>query len=174
MFDSGIMQYDGFTFAYNPHKLTLQKDKRITTYSLANARTVVQEMGYYPMVITGEGTLTGDDVMAQMVTLQNLLTGEGSRMLSLPDLTPMYCYFTELTIIGVAGPTMLTYQFRFVEDTEKSTTLTSTDSYLIATAGDTVATVAAKCGVTVEELVAQNPALDGVVDITEGTILWLS
>lgn len=173
-FDSGILRFGTHRFRYNPHRLSITKQRRLQTYPLASSKTMFQELGYEPMVIEGEGTLTGTDVMAQLAALEQLLEQPGSQLLGLPELAPMYCYFTRLEAVGKAGPKFLTYRFTFLEDSQRSAGLQPQARYLIAERGDTIVTVAARCGLTVEELLARNPSLSGQLELQEGSMLWLN
>lgn len=174
-FDSAILRFGGYRFHYNPHLLTVTKTRRLHPFPLADSRTVFQEQGVEPTVITGEGTFIGDHAMTQFTDLEQLLLQPGSQLLGLPELAPLYCYFRKLEVVGKAGPKLLTYRFTFIEDTERSAGLQRQSRFLITERGDTLITVAAKCSITVDDLLLRNPSLDtGRVDLPEGVMLWLS
>ncbi len=170
---SDLLQFGSHRFAYNPHTLTVETDKKLTVTTLVDHRRIYQKQGYQPMVVTGEGRLVGEDLMAQFVALQKLLLQSDSQLLSLPGLSPFYCYFTRLKIIGRAGPQFLTYQFAFLEDTERAKSAISSDRHLVVGQGQTLATVAALYGVSVETLITLNPTLAGRIELAEGTVVWL-
>ena len=173
-------QFKDYIFPINPNRFRISRGRVLKTFQppMAGAgvvrRAVIQPIGLEPVVITGTGELAGEDPMAEYVSLYQLFLQEGSGLLTLPGLTPFYCYFQSLQLTGEAGPNVLGYEFSFLEDCEKnSAALEHVPQYYVCRSGDTLCLAAVKCGVSVEELRSQNPALDAADELEEGTILWL-
>ena len=173
-------QFKDYSFPINPNRFTISRGRVLKTFQppVARAgvvrRAVIQPIGLEPIVVTGTGELAGEDPMAEYAKLYQLFLQEGSGLLTLPELTPFYCYFQSLRMTGQAGPNVLSYEFSFLEDCEKnSAALDSVPRYYVSRRGDTLCLAAVKCGVTVEALLEQNPGLEAADELKEGTLLWL-
>ena len=173
-------QYKDYVFSINPNRFEIFRGRILKTYQPpmvkdgVSPRAIIQPIGLEPISVTGEGELVGENPMEEYARLYQLFLEEGSGLLSLPSLTPFYCYFESLRMTGQAGPNVLTYEFAFLEDCEKNqVSLTSTDRYYLSRRGDTLSLIAVKCGITVEQLLSSNPSLQSSEELEEGTMVWL-
>lgn len=127
-----------------------------------------------PRVITGEGILIGDDLMKEFEKISNLHTQKNSGLLYLPNITPFYCYFNDLQVLGQAGELVLRYKFEFIEDcVRNSTNIKSIKSYYIAKKGETLVEIASKNNIGLEKIKLLNPSFDNL-NLKEGDIVWLN
>lgn len=177
---STIFRYKDYQFQINPQTLQLKRTRILKAFqpplqtSNLIPTTQIQDLGLAPMSVSGEGLLLGDDRMRQYTELYDCLLQGGSGLLHLPGLTPFYCFFEELTMIGRAGPKVLHYRFLFREDASQnfSTPKMVRDFYL-SRAGDTLEAIAARFELTLEQLLQRNPHCNTQIALVEGTMLWI-
>ena len=173
-------QYKDYVFSINPNRFEIFRGRILKTFQPpivskgTTPRAMIQPIGLEPIVIKGEGELVGVNPMEEYAKLYQLFLDEKSGLLGLPNLTPFYCYFESLQLTGQAGPNVLTYQFTFLEDCEKNKIpFTSTKSFYISRAGDTLCLIAVKNNTTTEQLLLSNPTLQVSEELEEGTVVWL-
>jgi hypothetical protein len=167
-------RFKNYTFFYHPSSFTITRQRVLREFLLPVNSSVIQDLGKTAMKITGTGYLFGEDCMEQFEKIHDLFLEEGSGALFLPGISPVFCYFEELSVEGNPGPRMLRYRFSFLEDTQRNSgKLAARRSYYVVLAGDTLTVIAAKCRMTVEELLSKNPGLSQD-NLKEGDILWIS
>lgn len=167
-------RFKNYTFLYHPSSFSISRQRILKEFLLPEKGSVIQDLGKTAIKITGTGFLFGEDCMEQFEKLNDLFLEEGSGALFLPGISPIFCHFEELSVEGNPGPKMLTYRFVFLEDTQRNNgKISSRRSYYVVTQGDTLTVIAAKCSMTVEELITKNPGLSQS-GLKEGDILWLS
>lgn len=113
-------RFKGYEFRYYPARFQIQDSRNLKVFLNPFGTPMIQDLGFFPQIITGQGTLTGEQMLKEFNTLQKLFLESSSGLLYLPNEKPIDCYFSELSIVGEAGPRMLHYQFTFTEDCEKS------------------------------------------------------
>lgn len=174
-------RFKDYEFTINPDKFQMGRRRILKVFQppLQRNRTVpkpqVQDLGLEPMMVSGEGTLIGDDPMEEYTKLYQLFLQQGSGLLHIPGIVPFHCHFESLSMTGKAGPKLLTYQFVFVEDSEKNNpVLHPVKTTYLTRSGDTVSLLAMKAGMELDEFLEKNPHLDVTTEIKEGTMVWLS
>lgn len=168
----GKFRFKGHEFSYLPREFQIERRRNLQVFLLPGQPAAGQDLGFYPRVITGEGELFGEDLQKQYEALYQLFLSQGSGLFCFPGIQPFYCYFEEFSVSGRAGPKMLTYRFSFREDCEKNSA-SSGGSWCTAQQGDSLASVAARYGTSVQELLLKNPGLGGG-ELEEGDVIWLS
>lgn len=164
--------FKGESFPYYPKELRLSGQKRLAKFPLAFGGTSVQQLGRDPLLITGSGELTGQ-LGAEFDRLYQLFLQPDSGILQLPGFSPIQCYFTALEGIGRPGPTVLEYQFTFLEDPEYAQTTLSVQAGTVQAAeGETLYTLARRLGIDAAALIAANPGVDPLAP-ERGTLLCL-
>lgn len=114
------LRFKGYEFSYNPKTITIKQEKRILSHLLPQSKSVFQQpMGNMPIEISGEGELFGENSDKSFFEIYSLFQSEESGILSLPHFKPTICFLTEIKNVKTAGPNLLTYSFKFVEDVSK-------------------------------------------------------
>lgn len=173
-------RYKEYEFHINPNKFQIQRKRILKTFQppvQTNAlipKAQIQDLGFEPITVTGEGEIIGDQLMAQYTALYEVFLQSGSGLLHIPGLSPFHCFFEKLSMVGQAGPKVLTYQFLFLEDCTKNVSdLLGVRNFYVTKRGDTLQVLALRFGMTEAELLQNNPQLDGVAALEEGIMLWL-
>lgn len=170
----GSFRYKNYEFLYHPVSFQISQRRNLKEFVMPQGNSVIQELGKEAMVVSGEGVLLGEDLMEQYGRLNDLFLDTGSGSLFLPGMSPIFCFWKELSVSGRPGPKMLTYRFSFLEDTERNSgRIYQRNPYYTVVSGDTLTLIAAKCNLTVEELLEKNPGLNGAGGLKEGTLVWL-
>ena len=130
---------------------------------------LMREAGLTARVLEGEGVFAGPEAYDQFKELASLFYGGGTGLLIHPVWQTSNAYFTELSLTEKPLPDYVAYRFAFQEDSSScrtGLTLLSTEGTASAAEtactvaqGDTLWAIAARYGVTVEELLAANPAI---------------
>ncbi len=166
-------RYKNYTFLYHPSSFSVTRQRILKEFLLPQNGSVIQDLGQTAIKITGTGYLFGENCMEQFEQLNDLFLEDGSGALFLPGMSPVFCHFEELSVEGNPGPKMLRYRFSFLEDPQRNSgKISARRSYYVAVAGDTLTVIAAKCQMTVAELLEKNPGLSQD-NLKEGDILWL-
>lgn len=169
-----ILKFKDYQFKFNPEKFSISQKRQLKLFACPNFDVQIQDLGFMPRVITGEGILVGDDLMKEFEKISNLHNQENSGLLYLPNLSPFYCYFNDLQIIGQAGEMVLRYKFEFIEDAPKnSRNIKSVKSYYIVRKGETFVEIASKNNIALDKLKQLNPSYNNLT-LKEGDIIWLS
>jgi hypothetical protein len=169
-------QFKNYIFSFNPNRFEISRQRMIKVFQspIGQPKAYLQDLGMEPIVVSGEGELIGESLMDEYAKLYQLFLEEESGLLQVPGLIPFSCFFRSLSIVGQAGPKVLTYQFEFIEDCEKNTvSLTSVADRYVSRRGDTLALVAIRFGVSISQLLEKNPSLSLGMDLQEGTTIWI-
>lgn len=114
------LRFKGYEFSYNPKTITIKQEKQILAHPLPQEKSVFQQdMGKRPIEIFGEGELFGEQANKQFKEIYSLFQSEGSGLLTLPHFKPVYCFLAEIKNIKRAGPELISYSFKFIEDVSK-------------------------------------------------------
>lgn len=114
------LRFKGYEFTYNPKTITIKQDKLILSHPLPQSKGFFQQpMGSKPLEISGEGELFGENADSRFMEIYSLFRGDESGILTLPHFKPIFCFLSEIKNVKKAGPDMLTYSFKFIEDVSK-------------------------------------------------------
>lgn len=109
-------RFRGADFRYNPRSIQIRRERRLVRLQSPAAGSVVQELGFLPAVVSGEGELCGEAADSDYQNLRGLFEAGGSGLLQIPGQPPMRAFFAALGMLRRAGPDVLRYSFSFVED----------------------------------------------------------
>lgn len=113
---AGQFWFKGYQFQYLPQRFSMEQQRNLRIFEQPFISAAIQDMGFSPLILEGEGVLPGENCMEEWEKLKQLQQQNGSGLLCLANSEPIYCYFEQLSAVGQAGPKLLTYHFRFVED----------------------------------------------------------
>ena len=166
---NSLIRFKGYTFEHNPRTLLITSQKNISRQSVLGAKSTVRETGDNCRVITGEGTIHGDNCIYKFMKLFQLKEQSGSGILSLPNIKPFYAYFSSLEFSADPTPKLITYKFVFKEDSLKQGPSASPEKFYYTQEGEDLWDISYKFNVPVETLVELNPELNSVNEIEQGT-----
>lgn len=162
------LQFRDFAFPHNPKTLQVDYSRNIKVFRPPMQAEVLQHLGKDFRVVTGRGEFYGADAFPQFLHLANQFQQEQKGILVLPGFDPFYAWFKSLKLIGEAGSGVLEYAFEFWEVSDPATGTSVTESRYLPAEGDTLWTVSAATGVSVERLLALNPYIRNPFDVTPG------
>lgn len=171
------MRYKTFIWPHNPHTYSISFQRQVAGHKVPFGRYCLQDLGLTARVLEGEGEFVGEDAYERFKELASLFYGGGAGLLIHPVWQTSNAYFTELSLTQKPLPDYVAYRFAFQEDSSSCRTgLTSLTAATAAAAersctlaqGDTLWAVALRYGVTLEELLAANPAISNPNRIQAG------
>lgn len=109
-------RYRGAELRYNPKSIQLKRERKLVRLISPLSGAIVQDMGFLPAVVSGEGEFCGSTADGDYQNLRGLFEAGGSGLLQLPGQPPFQAYFASLGMARRAGPDVLRYQFTFTED----------------------------------------------------------
>ena len=164
------MRYKTFVWPHNPHTYSISFQRQVAGHKVPFGRYCLQDLGLTARVLEGEGVFAGPDAYDQFKALASLFYGGGTGLLIHPVWQTSNAYFTELSLTQKPLPNYVAYRFAFQEDSSSCRTgltllsASGTAAEPAATAytvvqGDTLWAIAVRYGVTLEQLLAANPAI---------------
>ncbi len=114
------LRFKGYELPYNPKSFSLKKERHILQLNSPLSGSVIQDLGFHARVLTGEGKFYGTDAKKQYDALYSLFEKGGSGVLHIPGQKPFHAYFASISASRVAGPDMISYTFKFIEDCQKA------------------------------------------------------
>lgn len=151
------MKFGDFEWPHNPEKIQISYQNNISTtlFPFRKCKTEITAPG--PRVVTGNGRFTGDDALFYASKLCNLKNLQAPKKLKLPLTEPFDCVLSKTVIFASASENAVLYEFEFIEaDSEEDTSLTHT---VDVKKGDSVYSISARTGVSVDRLLKLNPAI---------------
>ncbi len=163
------LQFRDFAFPHNPKTLQVAYSRNFKVFRPPLREAVLQHLGRDFRVVTGRGEFYGEDAFPQFLRLTKQFESEQRGVLVLPGFEPFYAWFRSLKLIGEAGTGVLEYAFEFWElPAEPVEAASLTQSRYIPAEGETLWSISAATGVSVERLLALNPYIRNPFDLTPG------
>lgn len=110
-----IMQFDTYTFPYNPRKIEVYKSKNAPSFLTLNNSITSQNLGDNPMVIKCYGEFFGNSAERNYNNLKSFLDSGKIGVLSVPYSSPMYARLIKLDIVGEGMGKTISYYAEFLE-----------------------------------------------------------
>ena len=161
------MRFAGLSLHHNPSKLVITDSAGIMSLSLPRAETDSRYVSSKPRAIRGEGELYGADCAEQYEALYGLYAKGERGVLSLPHLPPIYAYLSALSVTAEPEDDVLRYSFTFTQTGSEAVPGTP-DPYLTAAAGDSLWDIAYEHRMDIETLVALNPHIPHIGELSAG------
>ena len=164
------MRYKTFVWPHNPHTYSISFQRQVADHKVPFGRYCLQDLGLTARVLEGEGVFAGADAYDRFKVLATLFYQEGPGLLIHPVWQTSNAYFTELSLTQKPLPDYVAYRFAFREaysgcrtglsllSAAKESAGAAETVYTVAQ-GDTLWAVAGRYGVTLEALLAANPAI---------------
>lgn len=160
------MRFCGLSLHHNPHTLRIESRAGLRELISPCCTPDSENLGLRLRVVSGEGELYGADCLAQFRRLEALQEAQKRGKLVLPHRQPMLAYLREIVLIAEPTENVVRYRFVFLE-AQRESSGRDTDCY-IALAGDSLWDIGFRFGVGIDELVALNPQIPYIDDLTEG------
>ena len=162
------MRFDGIELRHNPEKLIVSGKNHIREYTSPCCEADSANLGVQLRYVTGEGELSGPDCIAQYRELERLQICGRRAKLVLPDMQPMYAYLKELSLTAKPVDHVLSYRFVFVEAQGTRRGSGDTVRYVTVSDGGSLWDIAYACSVPIERLVALNPQIPFIDELSAG------
>lgn len=151
------LRYKDYTFAYNPHKIVVEHGRRLAQTFVPHMGAVHEDVGREPRVVRGEGVFFTDGALAEFERLRAVFVQQGAGLLCVPGQPPFMAWFSQLRMMGEAGPQLIQYELVFVEEQLSPDIYPRDPLYHIASTGETLWHIASLYGLSIERLIALNP-----------------
>ena len=164
------MRYKDYVWPHNPKVYTIDYERQLVVDKVPFGQYRLQDLGRTRRVMRGEGEFVGENAYAQFGKLANVFYSEGPGQLVHPLWQAANAYFVGLTLKQEPRPDYVSYSFVFWEELdcydgkltlemETQSGQTEAESRLVhnVVRGDTLWAIARRYGVTVEQLLQNNP-----------------
>ena len=169
------MSYKDYIWPRNPETVTVSRAKNIGKYPIPHAGNVLQDLGAGSRTVRGSGAFSGAGCAEEFQKLAAVFAEEGPGQLLLPGMAPFSAVFSSLTRKGDPRPDRIGYEFEFWEDgsaPETESVVSDPKTYLCKQ-GDTLFSIAAFYGISVDTLQAYNPGIQWPNSPGEGTAVTI-
>ena len=162
------MRFCGFSFHHNPAKLRIDERAGVLRIESQCAEPDSLLLGRRLKIISGEGELYGAECVKQYRSLCRLFT-EGKRgLLTLPHMPSVYAYLQELRLIAEPEDDVIAFTFSFIEAKGDGSAVSAESKYTVVNDGESLWDVAYSHGAGIDELVALNPRICDIDDLSAG------
>lgn len=155
------MCFKGFIWPHNPETVTVSRVKKIGCYPMPHAGNALRELGAGSREVKGSGAFSGAGCPETYHELAAVFSERGAGQLILPDMDPFPAVFSSLTRKGDPRPNLIRYEFVFLEDGSPPETesVVGGPKIHVCKAGETLFSIAAALGDSVDDLLALNPGI---------------
>jgi len=166
------MRYKTFTFPHNPRVYTITYERLTAVQKVPMGAYTLQDLGRTCRVLRGEGEFYGPDAYAAFKRLASLFYETGPGLLLHPVWQSSRAYFTGLRLTQEPREDYVAYAFEFREgyfgyagmkeaavSASAAAGAKTAAVYAILSAGDTLWSVAAARGLTLQALLKLNPGI---------------
>ncbi len=166
------MRFAGYTWHHNPKSLKVTNGKKVVVLSVPYGTDVLLDFGEKPLTISGVGELYGEDCLEQYEKLRQVYEMGKCDVLCLPHLEPMYACFDSLALQAQPSANVLTYSFSFTQVKKRQSVCNCVET-VKAKQGESLWDISHLYGVPVNTLVAINPQIMFINDLTQGEVVRL-
>lgn len=149
------MKFKDFEFPSNPTVIKTELSNNVRENPLFGSDSAVYSVSRNAAVISGEGSLWGEERFTASALLKKLHSGSEAGWLFLPDGSCCNAFFTSLTLTEDAKRGCISYSFSFTENC-----LHKKEEYdfgfTVALENENMFDIAHRCGVAIETLMRLN------------------
>lgn len=109
------MSFGGYEWKVNPTKIEILSSAQKNSVFLPFENTKVSSLYKKPIVYKGVGEFAGGDCLVRYRELEKLFAKGKKAILCIPDMPPVYAWFTGLTLVGDTTEDLLRYTFEFTQ-----------------------------------------------------------
>ena len=176
------MRYKTYTWPHNPHTYSIRYARNVVTHKVPFGRYAIQDLGMTCRILEGEGEFAGEGAYDEFKKLASLFYLTGPGLLIHPIWQTSNAYFTKLQLTQKPLPDYVRYFFAFTEafdgyqeglteqtaQSAQQTAAAAEETVHQVVQGDSLWAIAAKYGVTLQNLLAANPQIKNPNLITVG------
>lgn len=160
------MSFGGYEWKVNPVKIEVISNVQKNSLLLPFGKNKVGSLRKKPVVYRGTGEFAGSDCLLRYRELEKIFERGRKEILCVPDISPVYAWFTGLSLVGDTTEDLLKYTFEFTQ-AEASFGVTA-QKYHICKEGETLYDIAFDYAVAVEKLTELNPSVRRPDELTQG------
>ncbi len=162
------LKFKNLTLWCNPQTFSITATRSLFRRTAPGLGEIVGENSVLARTVRGEGEFFGEGAFEQYSRFYQEFLRAGEGLLQLPGLSPFPAYFTALSLTGQAGQDSLSYTFEFREKPRLSaeSEAESPPEYYTVQSGDTLWEIAARYGMSLEQLCSLNTQTD---NLSEGS-----
>ena len=158
------MRYKDFIWPHNPRTFHVLWQRRVAVLDAPGGRFHVQELGKTCRILRGEGEFCGETAYEDFERLVRTFRQDGAGTLVHPIWHSDAMYFTRLELTQEPRQDYVAYAFEFTETRGLGRVIQrphpeSGEEFYRVQAGDTLWSISAQLGVTVETLLQKNPQI---------------
>lgn len=113
---NAMIRFRDYEFEHNPETLRITSENNVVSCDSLYGKADVYGFGSRPRIVTGEGSIVGENCIYKFLRLFSVKQQNGSGILSLPSVKPFKAFFKSLEFAAEPTPELVTYKFVFVED----------------------------------------------------------
>lgn len=168
------MRYKDFIWPHNPRTFHVLWQRRVAVLDAPGGRFHVQELGKTCRILRGEGEFCGETAYEDFERLVRTFRQDGAGTLVHPIWQSDAMYFTRLELTQEPRQNYVAYAFEFTEtrtpfgDALHRVLPSAAEGIHRVQPGDTLWSIAAQHGVTVESLLQKNPQIANPNVLTTG------
>lgn len=109
------MQFDTYTFPYNPRKIEIKKVKNAPSFLTLNNTVASQNLGEEPIVVKCFGEFFGNSAEKNYNNLKGYFDSGKIGVLNIPYGSPIYARLVRLDIVGEGMGKTISFYAEFLE-----------------------------------------------------------
>ncbi|MCR4924734.1 MAG: LysM domain-containing protein [Clostridiales bacterium] len=159
------MRFKGFEFEINPSNISVKSNTFTKELPIPMNAHIIQELGFKPRYISGNGIFTGENCNEKFADLQAIFNEGGKGDLFISGYEPMVAIMTSLEFSGKSGKDGICYCFEFIEYPENPKE--QNGRIHIVSEGETLFDIANLYNTSVDTLLSLNPHLPAPFELVE-------
>lgn len=161
------MRFKNYVWPHNPRVYSIDYARKMAAHKAPFGRYVLQDLGQTNRIMAGEGEFVGEGAYREFGRLANAFYDPGPGELVHPLWQTAKAHFVSLRLEQEPRADYVRYSFVFWEDSGEPVEVKRVDTgsvtgqprYCTVVQGDTLWAIAARYGVSLEELIRLNPGI---------------
>lgn len=164
-----IMKFKNYVWPHNPSTINISVKRDLKEAMVPFKGPIFQDFGREKRIVSGSGQFFGENCLSQFESLFLVFKQGGSGYLYLPGINSFVAVFKELEMVGNSTPNILNYNFEFWEDLSLDAINSNIQNdYYTVLDGDSLWNIASKFEIPIETLLALNPNIKNLNQLTAG------
>jgi len=172
------LKFKTFVWPHNPRSFTVEHSRKLISRKLPFGAYFIQDMGEDLCVFKGAGEFVGERAYSDFLRLAELFIEGGPGLLVHPLWPAAECYFAKLRLTQEPKENYLSYEFEFWQKSDGKkqgkVSLSLASEYYTVASGESIGDVVLNTGVSADEILALNPQLKNINQLSAGTKLRIS
>ena len=164
--NEAIMRFGGICLSHNPSQLKIRRKKALTSRGLLSGEERWETVEGEPDVVSGTGELFGESCREDFEKLEALCKSSSPAPLSLPYFGAFKAVLSELTLAAEPKEDHITVSFTFHACGGSSHPPISSAPFCRTSFGESLWDVAYRTDTDVHDLIALNPQIRNITELT--------